>query len=113
MQISGSSAIVVGGAGGLGEATVRRLHAAGAKVVIADLADDKGKELENELGARYVRTDATNTDDVQATLAEAEALGPLRISVDAHGGPASGGRLVGKDGTPLDLDGFKTTIDVY
>jgi NAD(P)-dependent dehydrogenase (short-subunit alcohol dehydrogenase family) len=113
MQISGSSAVVVGGAGGLGEATVRRLHAAGAKVVIADLADDKGKELASELDARYVRTDATNTDDVQAALSEAESLAPLRISVDAHGGPASGGRLVGKDGTPLDLDGFKTTIDVY
>jgi NAD(P)-dependent dehydrogenase (short-subunit alcohol dehydrogenase family) len=113
MQISGSSAVVVGGAGGLGEATVRRLHAAGAKVVIADLADDKGKELASELDARYVRTDATNPDDLQAALAEAESLGPLRISVDAHGGPASGGRLVGKDGTPLDLGGFKTTIDVY
>src|SRR5246500_2517101 len=113
MQISGSSAVVVGGAGGLGEATVRRLHAAGAKVVIADLADDKGKELAGELGARYVRTDATNTDDVQAALAEAESLAPLRISVDAHGGPASGGRLVGKDGSPLDLDGFKTTIEYY
>jgi NAD(P)-dependent dehydrogenase (short-subunit alcohol dehydrogenase family) len=113
MQISGSSAVVVGGAGGLGEATVRRLHAAGAKVVIADLADDKGKELASELDARYVRTDATNTEDVNAALAEAESLAPLRISVDCHGGPASGGRLVGKDGSPLDLDGFKTTIDVY
>ena len=113
MQISGNSAIVVGGAGGLGEATVRRLHAAGAKVVIADLADEKGKALAKELDARYVRTDATNTEDVNAALAEAESLAPLRISVDAHGGPASGGRLVGKDGSPLDLDGFKTTIDVY
>ena len=113
MQISGSSAIVVGGAGGLGEATVRRLHTAGAKVVIADLADEKGKALADELDARYVRTDATNTEDVNAALAEAESLGPLRISVDAHGGPASGGRLIGKDGSPLDLDGFKTTIDVY
>ena len=113
MQISGSSAIVVGGAGGLGEATVRRLHAAGAKVVIADLADEKGAALAKELDARYVRTDATNTEDVNAALAEAESLGPLRISVDAHGGPASGGRLIGKDGSPLDLDGFKTTIDVY
>jgi NAD(P)-dependent dehydrogenase (short-subunit alcohol dehydrogenase family) len=113
MQLSGSSAIVVGGAGGLGEATVRRLHGAGAKVVIADLADEKGKELETELGARYVRTDATNEDDVAAALAEAESLGPLRVSVAAHGVPASGGRLVGKDGTPLDLAGFRATIDVY
>jgi NAD(P)-dependent dehydrogenase (short-subunit alcohol dehydrogenase family) len=99
MQLSGSSAIVVGGAGGLGEATVRRLHTAGAKVVIADLADDKGKELADELGVRYARTDATSTDDVRAAMAEAESLGPLRISVAAHGGPASGGRLVGKDGS--------------
>jgi NAD(P)-dependent dehydrogenase (short-subunit alcohol dehydrogenase family) len=113
MQISGSSAIVVGGTGGLGEATVRRLHAAGAKVVIADVADDKGKALESELGIRYVHTDATSTDEVNAALAEAESLGPLRIAVDCHGGPASGGRLVGKDGSALDLEGFKTTIDFY
>jgi NAD(P)-dependent dehydrogenase (short-subunit alcohol dehydrogenase family) len=113
MQLSGTSAIVVGGAGGLGEATVRRLHGAGAKVVIADLADEKGKELANELGTPYVRTDATSEDDVNTAIAEAESLGPLRVSVDAHGGPASGGRLVGKDGSPLDLDGFKKTIEFY
>ncbi len=90
MQLEGSSAIVVGGAGGLGEATVRRLHAAGARVVVADLADEKGKELAGELGVRYARTDATSTDDLQAAIAEAESLGPLRISVDTHGGPATG-----------------------
>ena len=113
MQVSGSSAIVVGGAGGLGEATVRRLHAAGAKVVVADLADDKGEALEKELGVRYVRTDATSESDVRAAMSEAAGLGPLRVSVDTHGGPATGGRLVGKDGEPLDLDGFRTTIEVY
>lgn len=113
MQISGSSAVVVGGTGGLGEATVRRLHAAGAKVVIADIADEKGKALEHELGVRYVRTDATAADDVRAAMAEAAALGPLRISVDAHGGPASGGRLLSKAGEPLDLAGFETTIKYY
>src|SRR5438067_7231667 len=113
MDITGSSAIVVGGTGGLGEATVRRLHAAGAKVVVADVADEKGKALEAELGVRYVRTDATGEEEVRAAIAEAEAAGPLRISVDAHGGPAAGGRLVGKDGKPLELDGFKTTIEFY
>lgn len=113
MHISGSSAIVVGGTGGLGEATVRRLHAAGAKVVVADVADDKGKALEQELGVRYVHADATAEDDVRAAMAEAEELGPLRISVDAHGGPASGGRLLSKEGEPLGLDGFETTIKYY
>lgn len=113
MQISGSAAIVVGGTGGLGEATVRRLHAAGAKVVVADVADIKGKELEKELGIHYVHTDATSEESVLAAIAEAESLGPLRISVDTHGGPAAGGRLVGKDGSPLALDGFRTTIEFY
>jgi len=104
VQISGSSAVVFGGAGGLGEATVRRLHGAGVKVVIADLADDKGKELAGELGVPYVRTDVTSDDDVNAAIAAAEALGPFRISVDTHGGPAGGGRLVGKDGSPLAME---------
>ncbi|MCX4766610.1 SDR family oxidoreductase [Streptomyces sp. NBC_01275] len=113
MLITGSTALVVGGAGGLGEATVRRLHAAGARVVVADLADEKGKALEAELGVRYVRTDATDEDSVTAAVQEAEGSGEFRIAVDCHGGPASGGRLVGKDGSAMALDGFRTTIDVY
>ncbi len=113
MQISGCSAIVVGGTGGLGEATVRRLHAAGAKVLVADVADEKGKALEQELGVRYVRADATDEADVRAAVAEAQELGPLRISVDCHGGPASGGRLLSKQGEALDLAGFETTLKYY
>ncbi|PXW27747.1 SDR family NAD(P)-dependent oxidoreductase [Nocardia sp. 348MFTsu5.1] len=113
MEISGSSAIVVGGTGGLGEATVRRLHAAGAKVVVADVADDKGKALESELGVRYVRTDASDEASVNAAIAEAESLGPFRVSVDCHGGPAGGGRLVGKDGSPMELEAFTKTISSY
>ncbi|MCX5044203.1 SDR family oxidoreductase [Aldersonia sp. NBC_00410] len=113
MQISGTSALVVGGTGGLGEATVRRLHAAGAKVVVADVADDKGKALESELGIRYVRTDASDEASVNAAIAEAESLGPFRISVDTHGGPAGGGRIVGKDGSPMPLDAFTKTIESY
>ena len=113
MDIAGVSALVVGGAGGLGEATTRRLHAAGAKVVVADLADEKGKALESELGVKYVSTDATSEESVNAAIAEAQAVGPLRISVDTHGGPAAGGRLIGKDGSPLDLEGFEKTVKFY
>ncbi|MGU3501169.1 SDR family NAD(P)-dependent oxidoreductase [Mycobacterium sp. C31M] len=113
MDIAGSSALVVGGAGGLGEATVRRLHAAGAKVVVADMADDKGTALAKELGIPYVRTDATSEESVNAAIAEAESLAPLRISVDTHGGPAAGGRLIGKDGSPHGLEGFETTVKFY
>lgn len=50
MEIQGSAALVTGGAGGLGEATVRRLVDEGARVVIADLAEDRATALADELG---------------------------------------------------------------
>jgi NAD(P)-dependent dehydrogenase (short-subunit alcohol dehydrogenase family) len=113
MLMEGSSALVVGGAGGLGEATVRRLHAAGVRVVVADLADGKGKALQEELGVRYVRTDATDEESVASAVEVAVQEGEFRTAVDCHGGPAHGGRLVGRDGAALDLAGFRTTVDVY
>ena len=69
-QFEGASAIVSGGAGGLGEATVRRLHADGLGVVIADLAADKGKALADELGSRalFVSTDVTSEDSILGAI---------------------------------------------
>jgi NAD(P)-dependent dehydrogenase (short-subunit alcohol dehydrogenase family) len=113
MQISGSSAVVVGGTGGMGQATVRRLHEAGAHVVVADVNDEKGKALAEELGVRYVHTDAGSTEDVAAAFAEAASLGPVRISVDVHGGPAGGGRLLSKEGEPHKLEDFRLTLESY
>lgn len=112
----GASAIVTGGAGGLGEATVRRLHADGLAVVIADLAEDKGKSLADELGAKatFVSTDVTDDDSVRAAVAAAQELGTVRYGVAAHGG--FGGkpeRVVGRDGTPADMDMFRETIEIY
>jgi NAD(P)-dependent dehydrogenase (short-subunit alcohol dehydrogenase family) len=113
MQLSGSSAVVTGGTGGMGEATVRRLHAAGVHVVVADVNDDKGKALVDELGVRYLHTDAGSEEDVTAAFDAAAELGPVRISVDVHGGPAGGGRLLNKDGTPHSLEGFRLTVESY
>jgi NAD(P)-dependent dehydrogenase (short-subunit alcohol dehydrogenase family) len=115
VRLEGNSALVSGGAGGLGEATTRRLAAAGAAVVIADLADDRAKVLADELGerVRYVRTDVTQEDDVLKAVAAAQGLGPLRVAVNAHGGSGAGGRLVSREGVPLPLDGFKRTVEVY
>jgi NAD(P)-dependent dehydrogenase (short-subunit alcohol dehydrogenase family) len=115
MKLAGVSAIVTGGAGGLGEATVRRLAAAGAAVVVADFEEDKAKALADEVGERVVgvQTDVTDEDSVQAAIAAATALAPLRVAVDTHGGFAIGGRLVDKEGKPLDLEGFRKTVDVY
>ena len=86
-QFEGASAIVSGGAGGLGEATVRRLHADGLGVVIADLAADKGKALADELGSRavFVSTDVTSEDSILGAVEQANQLGQLRYAVVAHG----------------------------
>jgi NAD(P)-dependent dehydrogenase (short-subunit alcohol dehydrogenase family) len=115
VRLAGNSVIVTGGAGGLGEATSRQLAAAGAAVVIADLADEKAEALAQELGgnATYVRTDVTSSDDISAAIAAANERGPLRAAIAAHGGRVASGRVVGRDGTPLDLDGFNGTLDAY
>ena len=111
----GASAIVVGGAGGLGEATVRRLHAEGLGVAIADLSADKGKALADELGTRasFVSTDVTSEDSVNEAIAEAKRLGTLRYAVIAHGGYGVAERIVNRDGSPADLGGFSKTIELY
>jgi len=88
MRIEGSGSLVAGGASGLGEATARLLHAGGAEVVIADLNEDRGRELAGELGerARFVRADVTDPEQVQEAVAVAAALpGGLRISVCCAG----------------------------
>lgn len=115
MKLHGSSAIVTGGAGGLGEATVRTLVGAGAKVVISDFSEEKGRKLEADLGgnAVFVQTDVTDEDSTQAAIDAAQALAPLRVAVTVHGGKAIGGRLVNKEGKALELQGFRDTIDGY
>jgi NAD(P)-dependent dehydrogenase (short-subunit alcohol dehydrogenase family) len=115
MEISGASAIVTGGAGGLGGATVRRLVAAGAKVVIADLNTEKAEEMVKELGSSvaFVKTDITSESSVQEALDKAASMGPVRISVAVHGGFGGGGRTLKADGTPHSLEDFRNVIDPY
>ena len=62
MEITGASAIVTGGASGIGAAVVRQLAAKGAKVVVADLNADKGEALAKEVGGVFVAVDVTKTD---------------------------------------------------
>ncbi|GAB1814854.1 SDR family oxidoreductase [Mycobacterium sp. MUNTM1] len=114
-KFDGASAIVSGGAGGLGEATVRRLHAEGLGVVIADLAEDKGKTLADELGGRavFVSTDVTSEDSVTKAIDQANELGRLRYAVIAHGGFGVAERIVKRDGSPAAFEGFTKTIELY
>jgi len=114
MELKDCSAVVVGGAGGLGAATVRRLAAAGARVVIADLADEAGAALATELGAsaRFLHTDVLSEESLGAAIAAASEMGPLRVAVDTHGGPG-GGRTVDREGAPMPLDHFMKVVEIF
>jgi len=88
MDISKKTAIVTGGASGLGEGTVRMFRSNGANVVIMDLNEEKGVALEKELGpeALFVKTDVTDDDNVhRALLSVAERLGGINCRVCCAG----------------------------
>jgi NAD(P)-dependent dehydrogenase (short-subunit alcohol dehydrogenase family) len=114
MRISGNVALVTGGASGLGLATIRRLHDAGASVVILDLPTSNGTEVAKDLGDRAAFTpgDVTNPFDVEAALDAAAALagGPPRIVVNCAG-IGNAARTAGKDG-PFPLEAFTKVIQV-
>jgi NAD(P)-dependent dehydrogenase (short-subunit alcohol dehydrogenase family) len=113
MKIAGKTAIVTGGASGLGEAAVRRLLANGANVVIADLNEEKGVALAKELGdkAVFVKANMTSGDDVKAVCAAAkEKFGAIHVLVN-NAGIGSAGRTLGKDG-PFNIEWFKMVIDI-
>ncbi|HEX2410012.1 MAG TPA: SDR family NAD(P)-dependent oxidoreductase [Solirubrobacteraceae bacterium] len=82
MRIEGSRALVAGGASGLGAATARRLHAAGADVTIADVDAEKGEAVATELDARFVPCDVTQSAQVEQAVQAAEGL---RIAVSCAG----------------------------
>ncbi|MCX6397219.1 MAG: SDR family NAD(P)-dependent oxidoreductase [Propionibacteriales bacterium] len=114
MDINGSSAIVTGGASGIGEAAARALAARGAIVVIADLNAEKGEALAKEIGGAFVHVDVTNTEQIQTAVNTAVELAPLRAVVNSAGiGWAQ--RTIGRDGNPdsaHNLDAFKKVIAI-
>ncbi len=112
MELNGTSAVVSGGASGLGEATARALAAAGATVVIADLNETRGKQVAGEIGGLFARTDVADEASVQAAVDAAVSTGfPLRVAVSCAGiGWAA--RTVGRDGTPHDLSSYQKVIAV-
>lgn len=112
MQLNGTSAIVTGGASGLGEATARMLAAAGSHVIIADLNEEAGKQVAAETGGLFVKTNVTDEDAVLGAVRAAEDSGhPLRVAVNCAGiGFAA--RTVGRDGTPHDLGAFARVIAI-
>ncbi|KJE23328.1 dehydrogenase of unknown specificity, short-chain alcohol dehydrogenase like [Frankia torreyi] len=112
MDISGSIALVTGGASGLGLATARRLLAAGARVVLLDLPSSAGDAVAKELGddARFVAADVTQPEEVGAALDAAVALGPLRVVVNCAG-TGNAIRVLGRGGV-FPLEAFAKVIHV-
>ncbi len=114
MHIDGITAVVTGGASGLGRATAERLLNSGAaKVVIADLPSSDGETLACELGpaAQFVAADVRSPQDVSAAIAAAAESGPLRAVVHCagRGGPV---RVVNKDGSPGSLDTYRDVVEL-
>ena len=110
MDIAGKVFIVTGGASGLGEGTARMFAAQGARVVVADVQQERGQALAQEIGGRFVRCDVTQESDGQAVVAAAVELGKLMGLVNCAG-IATASKTVGKDGAhPLAL--FTKTIMV-
>jgi NAD(P)-dependent dehydrogenase (short-subunit alcohol dehydrogenase family) len=107
LDLNGIGALVAGGASGLGEATARELAARGARVTIADLNDERGAALAEELGTTFAKTDVTDEAQVQAAVASA---GELRLAVSCAGiGWAE--RTVRKEG-PAALAPFEAVVRV-
>jgi NAD(P)-dependent dehydrogenase (short-subunit alcohol dehydrogenase family) len=111
MQFEGSSAIVVGGASGLGEATVRALHERGAIVTIADVNAEKGEAVASELGLEFIACDVREEAQVQAAVEKAAATdGGLRIAV-CCAGTGWAQKVAGSKG-PHPLLPFETIIAI-
>jgi NAD(P)-dependent dehydrogenase (short-subunit alcohol dehydrogenase family) len=112
MKWNEQSAIVTGGAGGLGAATVRRLTGLGLRVVVFDRALDAGTELVTEVGTgAAVGGDVNNDHDVGAAIDAAIGLAPLAVVVNVAGG-GRGGRTLSRDNAPLDMAAFRATVEL-
>ncbi len=113
MDIPQKTALIAGGASGLGEATARHFHKLGAKIVIFDLNEERGKALADELGegAAFVAGSVTETSEVQRAIELAQTrFGDIAIAVNTAG-IATPGRILGKHG-PLSLQTFSQVIAV-
>jgi NAD(P)-dependent dehydrogenase (short-subunit alcohol dehydrogenase family) len=98
---------VAGGASGLGEATARELAARGARVTVADLNEERGAALAEEIGGAFAKADVTDEMQVKAAV---ESAGELRLAVSCAGiGWAE--RTVGKEG-PASLQPFEAVVRV-
>ncbi|MBB83873.1 MAG: SDR family NAD(P)-dependent oxidoreductase [Myxococcota bacterium] len=111
MDLNATSSIITGGASGIGLATAKHVASLGGRVVIADLNEEKGKAVAEELGGVFVKTDVSDEAQAQAAVDAALELGPLRTVLNSAG-LGSAGRTVDREGNPFNLDNFSFVIKV-
>ena len=111
MEISGRSAVVVGGASGMAKATAEMLVREGAKLAILDLPTSKGTEVAAELGGSFHPCDVTDFEGTEEALGQAiHAAGGIHFLCNTAGGGIAK-RTLTKEG-PHPLDDFRRVIDL-
>jgi 3-hydroxyacyl-CoA dehydrogenase / 3-hydroxy-2-methylbutyryl-CoA dehydrogenase len=113
MQVTGSVALITGGASGLGEACARKLVELGAKVAIVDFAEERGREIASQLGesAIFCKTDVTDEKDVQTAVDTAmDAFGAVHVAINCAG-VGTPAKVLGKKG-PMPIEGFMKVVQI-
>lgn len=111
MKLTGTVALVTGGASGLGRASAQRLAAAGAHVTIVDLPGSPGADVAGELGGSFAPADVTDPEQVRDAVALAAAHGPLRVVVTCAG-IAPPGKVLDREGEPTAIAAFERIVRV-
>lgn len=114
MDLNNSTAIVTGGASGIGAASARALAARGATVIIADLNAELGEALASEINGVFAQLNVTNSEQITEVVEQAAAIAPLKALVNSAG-IANGIRTIGRDGTiesAFPMDKFRAVIEV-
>lgn len=114
MDLNNSTAIVTGGASGIGAASARALAARGATVVIADLNAELGETLAQEINGVFAQLNVTNTEQITEVVEQAASIAPLKALVNSAG-IANGIRTIGRDGkieSAFPMDKFTAVIQV-
>jgi NAD(P)-dependent dehydrogenase (short-subunit alcohol dehydrogenase family) len=112
MDVKGITAVVTGGASGLGRASAQRLVNSGANVLIVDLPTSNGEACAREIGAAgFVPADVADETQMESAFEAAERLGPVRATVHCAG---RGGalRVLDKDGRPGSLEAYSAVVRV-
>jgi len=113
MELAAATAVISGGASGLGLATAKRVVDAGGQVALLDVNDEQGERSATDLGARatYIHTDVSNEADVQAAISQAgELMGGITLAVNCAG-VVGAARALGRE-APMPTEFFAQTVAI-